>query len=109
MIERQAPKTKTKVKEPEKIDTRIGICATCKWGEGCVNVGSAERPTFYCDEFEVETAEDIKTSPQYAPHKGGNGNGKDAGKFQGLCKDCQHREGCAYTEPGGTWHCEMYE
>jgi hypothetical protein len=109
MITRPTSKTKTKVEAPEKIDTSIGLCATCRWNGECMNIGSAARPTHYCDEFDVGTVDDIKSDPQYAPHKSGNGNGKDAVKFQGLCKDCQHREGCAYTETGGTWHCEMYE
>ncbi len=103
------PTKETRVETPEKIDTRIGLCATCMWGDGCVNVGTPERPTYYCEEFETETAADIKADPRYAPHSSRKGNGKESAKFQGLCKDCAHREGCVHTSPGGTWHCEMYE
>jgi hypothetical protein len=100
---------KVKAEVVEEVDTSIGLCATCMYKKDCTYKGTSGNPTVYCEEFEVATVETITTSPQYAPHKGGNGDGKDAGKFQGLCQDCLHRESCAYTTPGGIWQCEMYE
>jgi len=95
---------------PEKVDTKIGLCATCRNGRSCAYLGTDANPVHQCEEFDVETVETIASNPQYTPQKkGGNGNGKEAGKLQGLCTDCKHSPGCEYTSPGGIWQCEMYE
>jgi len=107
--------TKTKVKAkvaeaPEKVDTKIGLCATCRNGRSCAYLGTAANPVHQCEEFDVETVGTIESNPQYAPQKKpGNGNGKEAGKLQGLCVDCMHSSSCEHTIPGGIWQCEMYE
>ena len=107
--------TKTKIEKktavaPEKVDTKIGLCATCRNGHGCAYLGSADNPVHHCEEFDIEPLDTIASSPQYAPHKKSrNGNGKEAGRLQGLCIDCAHNSGCEHTIPGGVWQCEMYE
>ena len=110
MVDTKTKITKKVAKIPEKINTQIGLCATCRNGHSCAYLGSADNPVHQCEEFDIETVGTIASNPQYAPHKkSGNGNGKEASKLQGLCVDCVHSSGCEYTFPGGIWQCEMYE
>jgi hypothetical protein len=35
---------------------------------------------------------------------------RDLGRYRGLCRNCQKREGCELPKPeGGIWRCEAYE
>ena len=88
-----------------------GLCSTCRHASTCTLPRDPERPSFYCEEFEIESVparrkpEEDKPRPAVsfvAP--------EESDSLIGLCYDCENRQTCAFPKAeGGVWHCEEYE
>ena len=83
------------------------LCWTCNHRPTCVNRGTAERPVFYCEEFDAYIPVSQVSLGSASP-AGSNGK-KRSGQYEGLCCNCENRETCTIRDPeGGVWHCEEY-
>ncbi len=86
------------------------LCSTCKHTATCNYVKAARRPSFYCEEFEIEIV-DVEApagrrpiAPLAHPVLTNLSNG-----LIGLCSDCENHAKCVFPKPeGGVWHCEEY-
>jgi len=89
-----------------------GLCSTCKNASNCTFPRDPRRPSFYCEEFEIEIT---------APGKAAIGDTSRLtesyiGEVEtpstsiGLCTDCENSQTCIFQKSeGGVWHCEEYE
>jgi hypothetical protein len=83
------------------------LCWACNHGPRCMNRGTADKPVFYCEEFDtyvpVSRVSFEKASRITSDGKGGSD------KYKGLCLNCEDRETCTIRDlEGGVWHCEEY-
>jgi len=88
-----------------------GLCSNCKNAPFCTFPRDPDKPTFYCEEFEIEEPTPIRTTREERPQATEPyvAEGKDSTRFTGLCSDCENRQTCVFPEPeGGVWHCEEY-
>ena len=87
------------------------LCSNCKNTPDCTFQKKRQKPSLYCEEFEVATCLSVNTtrkdkSPETTSV---NAEDEDSGKFIGLCINCDNRRTCAFPKPeGGIWHCEEY-
>ena len=82
------------------------LCSTCSHAEACGGRSTLERPIFFCEMFEVSAPGSALTQAAAAAPS----DGPDAGKYKGLCLNCENRADCtAPKSPGGVWHCEEYQ
>ena len=88
------------------------LCSSCKHASTCTFPKDPERPSFYCEEFELEitpkmyTADGVKQHSKIPESAELNGTRK----FIGLCCDCENRQNCIFPKPeGGIWHCQEYQ
>ena len=86
------------------------LCSTCKHASTCTFPRDPQRPSFYCEEFEIESvpakrkAEEDKLQPTASFV-----TAEESGSLIGLCSDCENRQTCVFPKPeGGIWHCEEY-
>ena len=88
---------------------RISLCSNCKNAPTCTFPKDPNKPSFYCEEFEIEEPPPKKITP--AP----SGEDcltkeKNTFGFKGLCSDCENYKTCKFPKPeGGVWHCEEYQ
>ena len=84
------------------------LCWTCNHGPNCMNRGTADKPVFYCEEFDAYIP---PSSISLESASRTNSNGKTgASKCEGLCFNCGNRETCTMRGlEGGVWHCEEYQ
>ena len=88
----------------------FGLCMSCRNASSCTFPRDPAKPSFYCEEFEVEPAVSIVKSPKEQSSVTGLFADKDLTKFIGLCSDCEGRESCTFPKPeGGIWRCEEYQ
>jgi hypothetical protein len=88
---------------------RISLCANCKNAPTCAFPKDPDRPSFYCEEFEIEELPQKKITqmPSADSH---STKEKDKSGFKGLCSDCENRRTCKFPRlEGGIWHCEEYQ
>jgi len=88
------------------------LCSSCKHASTCTFPRDPQRPSFYCEEFEIEMTPHTQTAgddkgrpmiPDIAEVKGTT-------QFVGLCCDCENRQNCVFPKPeGGIWHCQEYQ
>jgi hypothetical protein len=89
----------------------IRLCSNCKNAPTCTFPKDPNRPSFYCEEFEIE-----ELPPQKIAEKGRTpptdfhfSKEKDTTGFRGLCGDCENHRTCGFPKlDGGVWHCEEY-
>lgn len=89
-----------------------GLCSNCKNASSCTFPRDTEKPTFYCEEFEIEKPVAISTVGKERPQATEPyvTESNDSTKFIGLCNDCENRHTCVFPKPeGGVWHCEEYQ
>jgi hypothetical protein len=87
--------------------THRDLCWTCNFAATCVNRGTADRPKFYCEQFDAH----VPAPPvsKKVASKTALDETKDSHKYQGLCLNCEDRETCTLSgSHGGVWHCEEY-
>ena len=87
------------------------LCSSCKHASTCTFPKDPERPSFYCEEFEIEVAPKMQTAggEKQQPVTPDTGKFKGKTQFVGLCCDCENRHNCIFPKPdGGIWHCQEY-
>jgi hypothetical protein len=86
-----------------------GICSNCIHARTCRYALNAARPVHFCDIYEVNGKE-VQDAPVETPRRRTRSDGVTAGRFRGLCVDCEKRHQCdrARTE-SGVWRCEDYQ
>jgi len=88
------------------------LCSTCKNILKCTFQRDSQKPVLNCEEFEVEACPSVKTAgEEKSPVTTSvNPENEDAGKFMGLCSNCDNRKTCVFPKSqGGIWHCEEYQ
>jgi hypothetical protein len=86
------------------------LCSTCKHASTCTFLGDPQRPSFYCEEFEIESVPaKRKTEEDKLQPTASFGTAEESGSLIGLCRDCENRQTCVFPKSeGGIWHCEEY-
>ncbi len=87
------------------------LCSSCKNAVDCTFKKDRQKPTLYCEEFEIYIRPPMETAGKEKPSPATlvNAEQGDSGKFIGLCSNCHNRRTCAFPKPeGGVWHCEEY-
>lgn len=87
---------------------RIRLCSNCKNAPTCTFPKDPDRPSLYCEEFEIEELpqKKITRTPPIDSHFTKE---KDTNGLKGLCSDCENHRTCGFSKPeGGIWHCEEY-
>jgi hypothetical protein len=84
------------------------LCSTCKHTAKCHYATGARGPSFYCEEFEIESVP--ARIPWDTPRPQDSlVVSNEAVNWIGLCCDCENRQTCVFLRPeGGVWHCEEY-
>jgi hypothetical protein len=88
---------------------RISLCANCKNAATCTFPKAPDKPSFYCEEFELEELpqKKITRTPSIESHFTKE---KDTSELKGLCSDCENHRTCKFPKhEGGIWHCEEYQ
>jgi hypothetical protein len=88
------------------------LCSSCKHASTCTFPKDPERPSFYCEEFEIEVTPQMQTgvSEKQHPMIPEISELKGTTQFVGLCCDCENRQNCIFPKPeGGIWHCQEYQ
>jgi len=87
------------------------LCSTCKHASTCTFPRDPQKPSFFCEEFEIESApakrkvEEDKLQPTASFV-----TAEESSSLIGLCRDCENRQTCIFPKPeGGVWHCEEYQ
>ena len=92
--------------------TYYTLCSSCKHASTCTFPRDPQKPSLYCEEFEIEHGLQRKKTSKYSL-KTENGHitlVKEPAGLAGLCSDCENRQKCAFPKPeGGIWHCEEYQ
>jgi len=90
---------------------RISLCSNCKNAPTCTFPKDPNRPSFYCEEFEIEDVHpSVKTIRKDVSLATPSVDAEDSGKFIGLCSNCDNRRTCGFPRlEGGVWHCEEYQ
>ena len=87
------------------------LCSSCKHASTCTFPKDPERPSFYCEEFEIEATPKLQTvgGEKQRPMIPDIAEIKGTMQFVGLCCDCENRQNCIFPKPeGGIWHCQEY-
>jgi len=86
-----------------------GLCMTCNSAPACAFRKRGRGPVLQCEEFDDYQALTAGSEPAAARKLRGH-NPADAGRYKGLCINCDFRETCinAASETG-VWHCENYQ
>jgi len=91
--------------------TYYTLCSSCKHAKTCTFPRDPQKPSLYCEEFEIEDGPKKKKNTKYSL-KTANGHialTVEPTKLVGLCSDCENRRKCTFPKPeGGIWHCEEY-
>ena len=91
--------------------TYYTLCSSCKHAKTCTFPRDPQKPSLYCEEFEIERGPKKKKATKYSL-KTMNGHialAVEPTKLVGLCSDCENRQQCTFPKPeGGIWHCEEY-
>ena len=87
------------------------LCSTCKHGSTCTFPRDPQRPSFYCEEFEIESVPAKRKAEEDKPQRAASFvTAEESSSLIGLCRDCENRRTCVFPKPeGGIWHCEEYQ
>ena len=89
------------------------LCCNCRNASDCTFQKNRQKPSFYCEEFEIDIYPSAATAVGKAtplPIAQADAEDKDSGKFIGLCSNCDNRRTCTFPKPeDGVWHCEEYQ
>ena len=88
------------------------LCSSCKHASTCTFPRDPQKPSFYCEEFEIEIVPHSKTTGGDRPPSAKTymAKVKETSGLVGLCCDCENRENCVFPKPeGGIWHCQEYQ
>ena len=96
---------------PEKNMRDRRLCSNCKNDPDCTFKKNRQKPSFYCEEFKVDTCPSVKTTRKDKSEiTSVDAKDEDSSKFIGLCSNCDNRKTCTFPKPeGGLWHCEEYK
>ncbi|MBU1022733.1 hypothetical protein KKB99_00505 [bacterium] len=83
------------------------LCTTCNNPPKCDSTRAGRRPVYFCEQFDIYVPP--KSTPKLKQAKA-KSQDEPAGKYFGICGNCDYRETCANsTNEGGVWHCEEYQ
>ena len=88
------------------------LCSNCKNAASCTFPKDRQKPSMYCEEYELDVCPPAKIAGTEKPILATPVKMKDedSGKFIGLCRNCNNRKTCVFPKPeGGVWHCEEYQ
>ena len=97
---------------PEKNMEYRSLCSNCKNAADCTFQKNRQKPSLYCEEFEIDIYPSAKIAGKEKSSSTASVDAEDndSGKFIGLCSNCDNRRTCAFPKPeGGIWHCEDYQ
>ena len=89
-----------------------GLCSNCRNTADCTFQKNRQKPSLYCEEFEIVISPSAKIAGKEKPLPTAlvDPEDKDSGEFIGLCGNCDNRRTCVFPKPeGGVWHCEEYQ
>ena len=90
----------------------LDLCSTCKNAADCTFPKNRQKPSLYCEEFEIDISpsQKIAGKEKLLQTASVDGEDRDSGEFIGLCGNCDNRRTCTFPKPeGGIWHCEEYQ
>ena len=96
----------------EKNIQDCSLCSNCKNDSDCTFKKNRRKPSFYCEEFEVDMGFSTKIAGKEKPLSitSVDAEDVDSKNFTGLCSNCDNRKNCSFPKPeGGIWHCEEYK
>ena len=88
------------------------LCSNCRNAADCTFQKKRQKPSLYCEEFEIDICPSAKIAGKEKPLPTAlvDAEEEDSGKFIGLCSNCDNRRTCVFPKPeGGIWHCEEYQ
>ena len=88
------------------------LCSNCRNASDCTFPKDPQKPSLYCEEFEVDTPPPVETTREEKSRATASvdAEDKDSGEFIGICSNCDNRRTCTFPKPeGGIWHCEEYQ
>ncbi len=90
-----------------------GLCSTCNNLPTCTLARCDQHPVMFCEEFDgvVRAATPVamieRTSLAVQDQR--FCESQHSSKHRGLCRTCEHREGCTFPKSeGGVWQCEEF-
>lgn len=92
--------------------TYNGLCSTCKHASTCTFPVNPRRPSFFCEEFEIEMVTPAKMPIDDTSRLTDSYIAEVEGLSEsiGLCGDCENNRTCTLQKSeGGVWHCEEYK
>lgn len=86
------------------------LCSACKHALTCTLPRDPQRPSFYCEEFEIESVPAKSKVEKDKPQPTASlAVVEESDNLIGLCRDCENSQACIFPRPeGGVWHCEEY-
>jgi hypothetical protein len=90
-----------------------GLCSTCNNSPTCFH-RARRGPALFCELFDdyvaVPAGRNGGGMSRAAPASATRMAAEEAGRYAGLCINCEHRRTCSHPRPAeGVWHCEDYE
>lgn len=90
-----------------------GLCSTCNHLPTCTLRRCDQHPVMFCEEFDgAARAAATVTMMERTPLAARDQricDSEHSSKHRGLCRTCEHREGCTFPKSeGGVWQCEEF-
>ena len=87
-------------KEQIMSENNIGyrsLCSTCKNAADCTYQKDRQKPSLYCEEFEIDVCPPAKTAGEEKSSliTSVDAKDEDSSNFMGLCSNCDNRRTCA--------------
>jgi hypothetical protein len=103
--------SKEQIMSENNIEYR-SLCSTCRNAADCTYQKDRQKPSLYCEEFEIDICPPVKTAGEEKSSliTPVDAKDEDSSNFMGLCSNCDNHSTCAFPKPeGGIWHCEEYQ
>lgn len=103
----------TNQEQAEQSVVSTGLCSTCNHSTNCTYPRREHLPMMFCEEFDgvaraaptAAITERLLLAVQDQRICGA----EHPSKYCGLCRTCEHREGCTFPKAeGGVWQCEEF-
>ena len=103
----------TNREQAEKSVVSTGLCSTCNHSPTCTYPRREHHPVMFCEEFDgvirAATTVAMTERPPLAVQHQRICGAEHSSKYCGLCRTCEHREGCTFPKAeGGVWQCEEF-
>jgi len=86
------------------------LCWTCNHSTECLQKATLLRPVWFCEEFDCYVRVQKMAEKDKAPQETVSCTiEEEADRYEGLCRNCEDRQICAYSRTGErTLYCEEY-